>query len=74
MPLSEAATKLQERISGANEIGRPDSRSGKDADAATVERREKKWGDYNIHMLREMFTSDEYADEYARSMGPCVCS
>jgi hypothetical protein len=68
MPHSEAATKLQERIDKAEEIARPAPRTAEDVDLATTERREKRWRDYNIHMLRKMFTTDEFADEYRGSL------
>jgi hypothetical protein len=65
-PLSEAATKLQERIEKAIEIAPADA--ARDRELALAERGEKRWRDYNIHMLRELFTTDEYADEYAASV------
>jgi hypothetical protein len=64
-PRSEAATLLQERIGDAMEIAPADAG---DRELAIAERGEKRWRDYNSLLLRRMFTTDEYADEYARSV------
>jgi predicted nucleotide-binding protein len=60
----EARRRLQQRNDAAKEIPLLDRiRTGEDL--ANAEELEKKWRAYNTDLLARMFTTDEYANEYA---------
>ena len=64
-PRSEVERRIRERIDKAKDINPGRIKSAAELQAA--EEREKKWRAFNLDMLRSMFTTDEYADEYASS-------
>jgi hypothetical protein len=67
MPRSEASAKLQERIDKAVGIAPAEAKSRAN-ELAIAERNEKRWRDYNSLLLRTLFTTSEFADEYGRSV------
>jgi predicted nucleotide-binding protein len=65
LPRTEAERRLRGRIDQAKEINTGRIRSGDELTAA--EEREKKWYAFNVAMLVDMFTTDDYAYEYKGS-------
>jgi hypothetical protein len=59
----DARKRLIERIEKAGEINADNIRSSRNLEEA--EEREMRWRDYNCTLLSRLFTSEEYADEYA---------
>ena len=70
LPREETALKIQERIDIGNEIRNRNIRTRADLDKAKANK--KNWDDYNILMLRQLFDSRSFAEEYEDSHGPLV--
>ena len=70
VPKEEAAQRIQERIDIGNEIRNRDIHTGTDLDTAKADK--KIWDDYNILMLRQLFDSRSFAEEYEDAHGPLV--
>ena len=62
MPPAEAASKISERVIKADEIRSRDIHSTPQFEQARDEY--QRWDSYNIELLRQIFTSDDLADEY----------
>jgi predicted nucleotide-binding protein len=65
LPRDEAARRLKERIDLAKGIAPSPIQS--DDDLARAQERENKWRSYNVTLLTRIFTTDDYAAEYASS-------
>jgi predicted nucleotide-binding protein len=70
MPIAEARSKLDERIKKGRKIKASSVQSEEDMELARGEY--QKWSDYNTELLKRMFTSEDLAKEYSRSIGVSV--
>lgn len=72
VPRDEAKSRLQERIKKGLEIKKilPNSSEAFE----TAQKEYSKWDDFNIELLKRLFTTDELAGEYSSSLGRMVFS
>jgi predicted nucleotide-binding protein len=63
MPPSEAAAKINERITKGEEFRSREPRT--EADLESTQHEYETWSDYNVELLRRLFTTDKYAEQYS---------
>src|SRR5262249_28687472 len=68
IPRDEAQTKLTDRLQKAPEIVDRDIETEEDLERALG--REERWRKYNGELLSTLFTTAQYADEYAATQRP----
>jgi predicted nucleotide-binding protein len=67
VPHEEAAERIQKQIDQGEELLRAEPRS--ENELAELKERKRIWSDYNKQLLRNLFTTDELAEEYSAFIG-----
>jgi len=65
IPRTDAESKIFERVSSGNNLLGLSIHNEKDLEAAKAQR--KKWNDYNEELLRRVFNSEVFVEDYNRS-------
>ena len=71
VPISEAKSKLEERIEKGAELKKQQAITTDELDA--LRKLYYKWNDFNCELLKRLFTTEKLADEYSR-YGPMIMS
>lgn len=68
VPRTDAESKIFKRVSSGNKLLGLSIHNEKDLEAAKSQR--KKWNDYNEELLRRLFNSEIFVEDYNRSSMP----